>query len=173
MNSLHNLPMRVTWSPGEGTPSMLGDMYVPPFWSPFWHSGDWTRGTFFSSTNTKTIFWGTKTTNPYIIRSFFGSKFHFPTIFLGPIFRGQLHTPSVSDRVSPHSIPPLPSLLDTLHVTLTGKLWCGVSFANILEKITMLLEFLTVVWLIQTVQMRWMSNTAKRWRGSWRSVANV
>ena len=29
----------VTDEPGQGTPSMLGDMDVQPFWPPFWHSG--------------------------------------------------------------------------------------------------------------------------------------
>ena len=43
-------PGRVLCTPGEGTPSMLGDMDVLWFWSPFWHSGDGTRS-----------FWGTFT----------------------------------------------------------------------------------------------------------------
>ena len=43
----------------EGTPSMLGDMDVPPFWPPFWHSGDWTWS-----------FWGTFSHPPMPKQSF-------------------------------------------------------------------------------------------------------
>ena len=51
---------------GGGTPYVMGDTYVPRFWPPFFTlAGSSTifLGYFFSSTNTKTIFWGTKTTN--------------------------------------------------------------------------------------------------------------
>ena len=62
----------VTMQPGQDTPSMSADMDVPPFW-PLFQSRDWTRsfwGTFPHPPTPKTIFWGTKTTNPYRIRSF-------------------------------------------------------------------------------------------------------
>ena len=52
---------RVGYAPGEGTPSMLGDMDVPPFWPPFltfWGLNSIFLGYFFSSTDTKTIFLG-------------------------------------------------------------------------------------------------------------------
>ena len=52
--------------PGGGTPYVMGDTYVPRFWPPFFTlAGSSTifLGYFFSSTNTKTIFWGIKTTN--------------------------------------------------------------------------------------------------------------
>ena len=47
-------------NPGGGTPSMMGDTYVPRFWPPFltlWVPNSIFLGCFFSSTNTKTIFW--------------------------------------------------------------------------------------------------------------------
>ena len=46
--------------PGGGTPYMMGDTYVPLFWPPFltlWVPNSIFLGCFFSSTNTKTIFW--------------------------------------------------------------------------------------------------------------------
>ena len=52
--------------PGGGTPYVMGDTYMPRFWPPFFTlAGSSTifLGYFFSSTNTKTIFWGIKTTN--------------------------------------------------------------------------------------------------------------
>ena len=45
---------------GGGTPYMMGDTYVPRFWPPFlilWVPNSIFLGCFFSSTNTKTIFW--------------------------------------------------------------------------------------------------------------------
>ena len=51
---------------GGGTPYVMGDTYVPRFWPPFFTlAGSSTifLGYFFSSTNTKTIFWCIKTTN--------------------------------------------------------------------------------------------------------------
>ena len=47
-------------APGGGTPYMMGDTYVPRFWPPFlilWVPNYIFLGCFFSSTNTKTIFW--------------------------------------------------------------------------------------------------------------------
>ena len=70
--------------PGEGTPSMLGDMDVPPFWPhflTFWGLNSIFMGYFFSSTNTKTIFWGIKTTNSHRIRSFWPQILFFPRPF--------------------------------------------------------------------------------------------
>ena len=49
-----------TYTPGGGTPYMMGDTYVPRFWPPFltlWVPNSIFLGCFFSSTNTKTIFW--------------------------------------------------------------------------------------------------------------------
>ena len=63
---------------------MLGDMDVPPFWPPFltfWRLNSIFLGYFFSSTNTKTIFWGIKTTNSYRIRSFRPQISFFPRSF--------------------------------------------------------------------------------------------
>ena len=48
------------WEPGGGTPYVMGDTYVPRFWPPFFTlAGSSTifLGCFFSSTNTKAIFW--------------------------------------------------------------------------------------------------------------------
>ena len=62
----------------------MGDTYVPRFWPPFFTlAGSSTifLGYFFSSTNTKTIFWGIKTTNSYRIRSFRPQISFFPRSF--------------------------------------------------------------------------------------------
>ena len=62
--------------PRQGTPSMLGDTYVPPFWPPFFdllmieHN---LFGVLFLITNIETTFLGT---SPSSIRSF-GTKFNF------------------------------------------------------------------------------------------------
>ena len=65
-------------TPGGGTPYVMGDTYVPRFWPPFLTlAGSSTifLGYFFSSTNSKAIFWGTKTTNFYKNRSFWPHLF--------------------------------------------------------------------------------------------------
>ena len=70
--------------PGGGTPYVMGDTYVPRFWPPFFTlAGSSTifLGYFFSSTNTKTIFCGIKTTNSYRIRSFRPQISFFPRSF--------------------------------------------------------------------------------------------
>ena len=69
---------------GGGTPYVMGDTYVPRFWPPFFTlAGSSTifLGYFFSSTNTKTIFCGIKTTNSYRIRSFRPQVSFFPRSF--------------------------------------------------------------------------------------------
>ena len=71
----HTFTLRqAKWAiPGEGTPTMLGDMDVPPFWPPFltfWGLNSIFLGYFFSSTNTTTIFWGIRNTNSYKIPFF-------------------------------------------------------------------------------------------------------
>ena len=61
----------------------MGDTYVPRFWPPFFTlAGSSTifLGYFFSSTNSKAIFWGTKTTN-YKNRSFWPKIQFFPRSF--------------------------------------------------------------------------------------------
>ena len=70
--------------PRGGTPYVMGDTYVPRFWPPFFTLAGWSTiflGYFFSSTNTKTIFWGIKTTNSYRIRSFRPQISFFPRSF--------------------------------------------------------------------------------------------
>ena len=67
-----------------GTPYVMGDTYVPRFWPPFFTlAGSSTifLGYFFSSTNSKAIFWGTKTTNFYKNRSFWPQIQFFPRSF--------------------------------------------------------------------------------------------
>ena len=62
----------------------MGDTYVPRFWPPFFTlAGSSTifLGYFFSSTNSKAIFWGTKTTNFYKNRSFWPQIQFFPRSF--------------------------------------------------------------------------------------------
>ena len=69
---------------GGGTPYVMGDTYVPRFWPPFFTlAGSSTifLGYFFSSTNSKAIFWGTKTTNFYKNRSFWPQIQFFPRSF--------------------------------------------------------------------------------------------
>ena len=71
-------------NPGGGTPYVMGDTYVPRFWPPFFTLAGLSTiflGYFFSSTNTKTIFWGIKTTNFYRIRSFRPQISFFPRSF--------------------------------------------------------------------------------------------
>ena len=79
------LEKKVCWQiPGGGTPYVMGDTYVPRFWPPFFTlTGSSTifLGYFFSSTNTKTIFCGIKTTNSYRIRSFRPQISFFPRSF--------------------------------------------------------------------------------------------
>ena len=68
----------LTQIPGEGTPSMLGDTYMCHRFDPIFDlmriEHDF-RVYFFSSTNTKTIFWGTRIRSfwlqiPFLPRSF-------------------------------------------------------------------------------------------------------
>ena len=88
--------------PGEGTPSILGDMDVPPFWPPFltfWEFNKIFLGYFFLSKDTKTIFWGTKTINPYRIRSFWPQIPFFPRSLWVQFSAAHHHR--FSDRVPP------------------------------------------------------------------------
>ena len=104
--------------PGEGTPSMLGDMDVPPFWPPFLTFGGLNSiflGYFFSSTNTKTIFWVLKL---LILAEFdlFGPKFHFSLNLFGsnfqrpaaPLTPPPTPTPTPHHTPHPHPTPPPP-----------------------------------------------------------------
>ena len=108
--------------PGEGTPSMLGDMDVPPFWPPFltfWGLNSIFWGYFFSSTNTKTIFWGIRITISYKIRSFWPQIQFFPR---------SLWVQFSADSGTPPSIFE-PSILDeTLesYVSAIGDIACNI-----------------------------------------------
>ena len=82
--SFVSLKTGVGVTPGGGSPYVMGDTYVPRFWPPFFTlAGSSTifLGYFFSSTNTKTIFCGIKTTNSYRIRSFRPQISFFPRSF--------------------------------------------------------------------------------------------
>ena len=83
----------------------------------FWHSKDWTRsfwGIFLSSTNTKTIFWGIKTTNSYRIRSFRPQISFFPRSFWVQFSAASAaHPRQFSDRVPPRVDNPGFSTLDS------------------------------------------------------------
>ena len=97
--------------PGEGTPSMLGDMDVPPFWPPFltfWGLNSIFLGYFFSSTNTKPIFWGIQTTNSYRIRSFRPQISFFPRSFWVQFSAASGTPPSVFGPSTPPPPPPPP-----------------------------------------------------------------
>ena len=103
-------------TPGEGTPSMLGDMDVPPFWPPFltfWGLNLIFLGYFFSSTNTKTIFWGIKTTNSYRIRSFRPQISFFPRSFWVQFSAASGTPPSVFGPSTPPGVLPKVFFLDT------------------------------------------------------------
>ena len=81
-------------SPGEGTPSMLGDMDVPTFW-PFFDILGIEHdlfGVLLLIHQHQNDILGTKTTNPYRIRSLW-SQIIFSLDRLGPIFSGKRHTP--------------------------------------------------------------------------------
>ena len=87
--------------PGGGTPYVMGDTYVPRFWPPFFTlAGSSTifLGCFFSSTNTKTIFW------VQILAKFdlFGPKIPFSLDLFGSNFQWPAaHPQQFSDRVPP------------------------------------------------------------------------
>ena len=88
--------------PGEGTPSMLGDMDVPPFWPPFWHSGDWTRsfwGTFSHPPTPKLSFGVLEL--PILTQFDLGLKFHFSLDLFGTNFqRPAAHPHQFSEMVA-------------------------------------------------------------------------
>ena len=94
----------VWWVPGVGTPYVMGDTYVPRFWPPFFTlAGSSTifLGHFFSSTNTKTIFWGIKTSNSYRIRSFRSQISFFPRSFWVQVSAASGTPPSVFGPSTP------------------------------------------------------------------------
>ena len=96
--------------PGGGTPYVMGDTYVPRFWPPFFTlAGSSTifLGYFFSSTNTKTIFCGIKTTNSYRIRSFRPQISFFPRSFWVQFSAASGTPPSF---FGPSTPPPPPGL---------------------------------------------------------------
>ena len=107
--------------PREGTPSMSGDMDVPPFWPPFltfWGLNSIFLVYFFSSTNTKTIFCGIKTTNSYIIRYFRPEISFFPRssfdVYTASQSRSLLTSAeNPASQNSPQSISKLASVADT------------------------------------------------------------
>ena len=108
----------VTFIPRGGTPYVMGDTYVPRFWPPFFTlAGSSTifLGYFFSSTNSKAIFWGTKTTNFYKNRSFWPQIQFFPRSFWvqfsaasgtpPSVFRPSTPPPGVYLRATSQEIP--------------------------------------------------------------------
>ena len=105
-------------TPGEGTPSMLGDMDVPPFWPPFltlWGLNTIFLGYLFSSTNSKAIFWGTKTTIFFTKIDLFGPKFNFfLDLFESNFQRPAAHPHQFSGWVPPPPPPPPPPGVNTI-----------------------------------------------------------
>ena len=96
---------------GGGTPYVMGDTYVPRFWPPFFTlAGSSTifLGYFFSSTNSKAIFWGTKTTNFYKNRSFWPQIQFFPRSFWVQFSAASGTPPSVFRPSTPPPPPPPP-----------------------------------------------------------------
>ena len=96
---------------GGGTPYVMGDTYVPRFWPPFFTlAGSSTifLGYFFSSTNTKTIFCGIKTTNSYRIRSFRPQISFFPRSFWVQFSAASGTPPSFFGPSTPPPPPPPP-----------------------------------------------------------------
>ena len=97
-------------SPGEGTPSILGDMDVPPFWPPFltfWGLNSIFLGTFSHPLTPKRSFGSVKTTNPYRIRSFWPQIPFFPRSF-GVQFSVASGTPPSVFGPSTNPPPPPP-----------------------------------------------------------------
>ena len=87
----------------------MGDTYVPRFWPPFFTlAGSSTifLGYFFSSTNTKTIFCGIKTTNSYRIRSFRPQISFFPRSFWVQFSAASGTPPSFFGPSTPPPPPP-------------------------------------------------------------------
>ena len=123
--SLSRLSTYSKWThdPGVGgTPYVIGDTYVPRFWPPFFTlAGSSTifLGYFFSSTNTKTIFWGIKLP---ILTEFdiLGPKFHFSLDLFGSNFqRPAAHPHHFLDQVP--SLPPPPPPPPPAHDTVLIK----------------------------------------------------
>ena len=103
---------------GGGTPYVMGDTYVPRFWPPFFTlAGSSTifLGYFFSSTNTKTIFCGIKTTNSYRIRSFRPQISFFPRSFWVQFSAASGTPPSFFGPSTPPGMMP---------VQIEGRFWC-------------------------------------------------
>ena len=99
---------------GGGTPYVMGDTYVPRFWPPFFTlAGSSTifLGYFFSSTNSKAIFWGTKTTNFYKNRSFWPQIQIFPRSFWVQFSAASGTPPSVFRPSTPPGYWQLPFFL--------------------------------------------------------------
>ena len=98
--------------PRGGTPYVMGDTYVPRFWPPFLFTlaGSSTifLGYFFSSTNTKTIFSGIKTTISYRIRSFRPQISFFPRSFWVQFSAASGTPPSFFGPSTPPPPPPPP-----------------------------------------------------------------
>ena len=113
---LHIGPWSGGWYGVQGcTPSMLDDMDVPPFWPPFFDilAIGLILG-YFSHPPTPKQSSGISKLPILTEFDLFGLKFHFPSIFWGPIFSG---TPSSLFRPS---TPPLPTGVG-MHRYLSGK----------------------------------------------------
>ena len=80
---------------GGGTPYVMGDTYVPRFWPPFFTlAGSSTIFLgYFSHPPTAKLSFGVQKLPIFTKVDLFGPKFNFSSIFLGPIFSGQRHTP--------------------------------------------------------------------------------
>ena len=118
ISPLNGFPIKSV--PGEGTPSLLGDMDVPPFWPPFltfWGLNSIFLGYFFSSTNSKAIFWGTKTINFYTNRSFWPQIQFFPRSFW--VQFSAAHPHHFSGRVPPPGSQCLLGDLVNTYITTT------------------------------------------------------
>ena len=101
----------------------------------FWHSEDWNRsfgGIFFSSTNTKTIFWGIKTTNSYRIRSFRPQISFFPRSFWVQFSAASGTPPSVFGPSTPPGVIyiPAPDCHWVVYATLyfPTTMFCCISY---------------------------------------------
>ena len=133
--AMHVPPLGLMWatnlnskgsSPGEVLPLcwvIWKCCCLTPFLT-FWGLNTIFLGYCFSSTNTKTIFWGTKTTNPYRIWSFWTQIPFFPSIFLGAIFSFsvfELSIPQGQQFTMPG--PMRPEISQTFTILNTFKLY--------------------------------------------------
>ena len=111
-------PTDGVWSRGGGYSLCDGWYICAAVLTPFFHFGRIEHdlfGVFFSSTNSKAIFWGTKTTNFYKNRSFWPQIQFFPRSFWVQFSAASGTPPSVFRPSTPPPPPPPPGVWYFFH----------------------------------------------------------